>query len=240
MDGLTPAERSWFFDALGEVGAFTGRLARNFIVALAIGEAFALLLALAIFSGTSGGAPWKSGLFPIVAFAVVGLGAVPLAVNLSVVLSIADTVRAKGLARRAMDALFAELLGITAENPSGNAELTRKFHGMPIAEVRTYLRAAARKVTRHRAALAIPRPIRWLANQAQRVIIWATVRVILAFAAQKAAADQTVDLLALRANLTNIVDNLVTEKITTGAKRLALLVAFGVCLAIWLALRYIP
>ena len=228
-------ERSWFLDALGEVGQFAARLTRNFIRALLACEAFAIILALALYSGSSGKA-----LLPIIAFVVVGVAAVPLSVNLSVVLSIADTIRAKGLARRAMDALFGELLGITEEKPEGDLELTKKLHGMPVAEARTRLRVAARTLNRNRFAVALPGPIRWLVRQAQRLVIWATVRVIIAYATRKAAADETVDMLAVRTSLTSVVDNLVTEKVTVGAIRLALLVGLGACIAAALALRFIP
>lgn len=236
---MTP-ERSWFLDAIGEVGQFAKRLAANFARALIASEVFAIVLGAAIFSGASAGPPVRAQLLALAAWLVVAIAAVPISVNLAVVLSIADTIRAKGLARRAMDALFGEVLGITEQKPEGDLDLTRKLHGMPITEARTRLRAAARKLSRHRLALAMPGPIRWLIQQAQRLVIWATVRVTIAFATQKTAADKTVDLLAVRASLTTLVDSLVTEKITAGAIRLALLVCLGACVLALLALRYLP
>lgn len=228
-------ERSWFLDAIGEAGQFASRLFRNFIRAILLCEAFAIVLALAVYSG-GGSKP----LLPIIVLIVVGIAAVPLSANLAVVLSVADTIRAKGLARRAMDALFGELLGITEEKPEGDLDLTKKLHGMPVAEARTRLRVAARNLNRNRLALAMPAPVRWLVRQAERLVIWATVRVMIAYATRNAAADQTVDMLAVRTSLTAVVDNLVTEKVTVGAIRLALLVGLGACAAAALALRYLP
>lgn len=221
---------SWFMEALGEVKQFAGRLVRNFFSAFVCAEVFCFLLAGAVYLGTRSSWRWVAivGLF-VVAEAL----ALWTSVQIGIVLSLAQTVRAKGLARRVLDGLFAELLGITTENPQGNLEMTQSLHGISIEDLRTRLHAAANKILDHPVALAIPSFIRWPFRKAEQILVWVTVKVIVIFASAKSDKDQKVDLLELRANLTNVVDSLVTERITQGAIRLALLMALGLAAVAW-------
>lgn len=225
--------RSWFFEGVSEVAQFTGRLAKNFFKAVTVGAAFSLLAGAVVYFAARGGPAWRAPLAS--ALVVIGAGVVAFMVsgNLAVVLSLAQTVRAKGLAKRVLDALFAELLGVTAEKPEGDFEMTQKLHGMPVEEMRGKLRAAGERMLENRVALAAPGFVRWLARKAQAVLVWATVWVVGAYATAKSDPDRKVDLMALRASLTQVVDDLVTKRITEGAIRLAMLLAVGICLGAW-------
>ena len=228
-----PVERSWFFEGVSEAAQFTGRLAKNFFKTLAFGAAFTALLGVVVYIAARGGPAWRAPLaFGLV---VIGAGVVAFMVsgNLAVVLSLAQTVRAKGLAKRVLDGLFAELLGVSAETPEGDLELTRSLHGMPVEEVRGKLRRAGEAMLENRVALALPGFVRWLARKAQAALVWATVWVVGAYATAKSDQEKKVDLLALRGSLTAVVDDLVTARITEGAIRLGLLLAVGVCLGAW-------
>jgi hypothetical protein len=222
-------ERSWFLEGVTEVAQFAGRLARNFLKVMLIGEGFAFLLGVVVYFATDGGPSWRAPLaFGLVVIAV-GIVAFAMSVNLAVVLSLADTVRAKGLARRVLDGLFAELLGVTAEKPQGDLDLTQRLHGMPVDDLRGKLRGAGEALLKNRVALAMPGFVRWLARKAQAVLVWATVWVVVAFATAKSDKDKKVDLLALRGSLTSVVDDLVTTRITEGAIRFGILMGIVAC-----------
>lgn len=228
-----PVERSWFFEGVSEAAQFTGRLAKNFFKTLAFGAAFTVLVGVVVYFAARGGPAWRAPLaFGLV---VIGAGIVAFMVsgNLAVVLSLAQTVRAKGLAKRVLDGLFTELLGVSAEKPEGDLELTRSLHGMPVEEVRGKLRRAGEAMLANRVALALPGFVRWLARKAQAVLVWATVWVVAAYATAKSDQEKKVDMLALRGSLTAVVDDLVTKRITEGAIRLGLLLAVAVCLGAW-------
>jgi hypothetical protein len=157
-----------------------------------------------------------------------------MAGNLAFVLSLAQTVRAKRLAQRVFDGLFAELLGVTDENPQGTHEQMRALHGMPSPELREKLKQAGKHILDHPIAASLPAFVRWLFRKAERVLVWATVRVIISYATAKADADRKVDLLALRENLTALVDDMVTRRIISGAIRLALIAAVITTGVVWL------
>ena len=224
---------SLFFDALGEIGDFAGRLLRNFFKVVAVGTLFTIAVLTAVYIGTAGGPGWRTP--TILSTVLVLCGAVTLAMagNLAVVLSLAQTVRAKRLAHRVFTGLFAELLGVTEDNPQGTHEQTQKLHGMPIPELRAKLKQAGKHMLDHPIAAAMPAFVRWLFNKAERVLVWATVRVIVSYATAKADENRKVDLLALRENLGAMVDDLVTRRITSGAIRLALIAALITAGMVW-------
>src|SRR5687768_15123851 len=95
-----PVERSWFFEGVSEVAQFAGRLARNFFKTLAIGVAFCVLVGVMVYFAARGGPIWRAP--SACGLVVIGAGVVAFMVstNLAVVLSLAQTVRAKGLAKR--------------------------------------------------------------------------------------------------------------------------------------------
>jgi hypothetical protein len=230
---IQPAERSWFLESVSEVAQFAGRLGRKFLKVMLVAEGFGFLLGVVVYFAARGGPAWRGPLaFGLVVIAC-GVVAFMVSVNLAVVLSLAETVRAKGLAKRVLDGLFSELLGVSAEKPEGDLELTRSLHGMPVEEVRGKLRRAGEAMLENRVALALPGFVRWLARKAQAVLVWATVWVVAAYATAKSDREKKVDLLALRGSLTAVVDDLVTKRITEGAIRFGLLLAVAVCLGAW-------
>jgi len=228
-----PSEKSWFFQGLEEAGAFAKRLLRNFFRVLIAAQAFNVVLAVVVFYGASSGPAWRAFAAAIVMLVGAGLLAFWISVQVGVVLSLAETIRAKGLAKRVLDALFEELLGITQERPQGDAEAIRGLHGMPIEEVRRSLNAAGEKVLAHPIALAVPGFLRWLVRKAQAVLVWATIWVVIRFATARADADKKIDMLELRTNITAVVDDLVTEKITRGAIRVGLLMGLAAAAFGW-------
>jgi hypothetical protein len=227
-------ESSWFFDALGEIGDFAGRLLRNFFKVLLTGALFTLAVLAAVYIGTTGGPGWRTPTILSTIFLLCGAVTLAMAGNLAVVLSLAQTVRAKRLAQRVFDALFAELLGVTDENPQGTHEQMRALHGMPIPKLREKLNQAGKHILDHPIAASLPKFVRWLFRKAESVLVWATVRVIISYATAKADADRKVDLLALRENLAALVDDMVTRRITSGAIRLALIAAVITTGIVWL------
>src|SRR5688500_6858743 len=104
---------------------------------------------------------------------------------------------------------------------------------MPIVELRSRLKVAGKVVIDHPIAVSLPNCVRWLARKAERLLVWATVRVVVAYATRKADDQKRVDLLALRANLTETVDEMVTRRITQNAIRLAPLIALGTAAVAW-------
>ncbi|HEX7863043.1 MAG TPA: hypothetical protein VF773_22115 [Verrucomicrobiae bacterium] len=230
---VTTENVSWFVAAIGEFTNFAGRLVRNFFNVAAIGLVLSIILCTAAFFGITPGPAWRT--YSVCSF----LGflslivTVAMAGNLAVVLSLSETVREKGLAKKVLDRLFEELLGITDQNPEGTQEQIRDLHGMPIPELRRRLKIAGKGVLKHPIAVSLPNFVRWLAMKAERLLVWATVRVVVAYATRKADEQKRVDLLALRANLTETVDEMVTRRITQNAIRLALLVALGTAAVAW-------
>jgi len=225
--------RSWFLESVSEVGHFAARLGRNFFRALIVAEGFSVLVALVVWFSTRGGPAWRAPVGFLVTLIVAGVVGFAMAVKVAIVLALAETVRAKGLAKRTLDGLFAELLGVTAEKPEGDLGLTQSLHGMPVEELRGRLRRAGEAMLERPITLKLPRFVKWLARKAQQAVVWATIWVVIAFATQKKDASRKVDLLALRASLTEVVDDLVTEKITLGAIRFGLLMALAVSAGAW-------
>lgn len=232
-----PIEQSWFLESVSELTQFAGRLGRNFVKVLVAGQAFVLVLAAVVYFSTRGGPGWRAPAGFALTLIVPGAIAFAIAVNLAAVLSLAQTVRSKGLAKRTLDRLFAELLGITAENPQGDFDLTRSLHGLPVAALRGKLRHAGQALLDNRVALALPGFVRWLAGKAQAVLVWATVWAVVAYATAKTDREKKVDLLELRGNLTQVVDDLVTTRITQGAIRLGLLMALAVSVAAFVLVK---
>ena len=226
-------EKSWFWLGLEEAGAFAKRLLGNFFRVLFVAQLFNLILASVVFYGASTGPAWRAFLAAGVMLVGAGLLGFWISTQVGIVMSLAQTIRAKGLAKRVLDALFDELLGVSEQKPEGNAEAIRGLHGMPIDEARRRLTEAGEKVLAHPVALAVPGFLRWLVRKAQAVLVWATIWVTMRFATARADADKKIDLLELRTNLTAVVDDLVTEKITQGAIRFGLVLGFGATLAGW-------
>ena len=228
-----PVERSWFLQSVAELAQFARALAKNFIRTLLISESLTLLIAVVAYFSTRGGPFWRAPLAVAIVFIAASVIAFAVSVQLAGLLSLADTVRAKGLAKKTLDALFSELLGVTPEKPEGDLELTRSLHGVPVEQLRARLRRAGESILQNRVALALPRFVQWLVRKAQALLVWATIWVVTAYATAKSDADRKVDLLALRASLTEVVDDLVTKRITEGAIRFALLLAIAVTLGAW-------
>jgi hypothetical protein len=228
-----PVERSWFLQSVAELAQFARALARNFVRTLLVSEGFAVLLAVVVYFSTRGGPAWRAPLAFLFVLAAAGVIAFAISVQIAALLSLADTVREKGLAKKTLDALFSELLGVTAQKPEGDLELTRSLHGVPVEQLRARLRRAGESMLENRVALALPRFVQWLVRKAQALLVWATVLVVAAYATAKSDADRKVDLLALRASLTEVVDDLVTKRISEGAIRFALLLAIALCLGAW-------
>jgi hypothetical protein len=230
-----PAQSSWFWDALGEAGTFALRLLKRFVVVYGIEVVYCGIVAIRIFFLASDGKPLRGLLAAGLTFVIGALAAVWLGGQLSIVLSLADTVRAKHVGRRILDVLFARLMGVTDAKPEGDLKLTQKLHGLPVKDVEATLNEAARAVLEHRLALAaVPRIALWLANKAQQVLVWATVYVVTRYCTKGKSPEELVDLLALRQNLAEVVDDLLAEKLVTGAIRLALLVAALLVIVGWL------
>ena len=235
MQALAPKaeESSWFFEAIGEIGDFGSRLFRNFVKVSLFVLGLGLALTFAVYLGIRGMASWRMIAACSATVFMCGGLLVLSGANLAVLLSLAETVRAKNLARRVLDRLFAELIGVTDANPHGDYEQTQKLHGMPVEELRAELKRAGNRLLENRVACVLPRFIRWLVTKAQRLLVWATVRAVISYGSAKADSDCKVDLLALRENLASVVDDLVTRRITEGARRLAMLAALIVSLASW-------
>jgi hypothetical protein len=224
---IATPEKSFFLQGLEEIGQFAKRLLRHFFQVLVVVQGFNVILAAVVFYGASSGPAWQAALAAAIMFLVTGLAGFWISTQAGIVLSLAETVRVKGLARRVLEALFTELLGVTDQKPEGDAEMIQGLHGMPVAQLRTRLHDAGARLLEHSAALAMPGFMRWLVRKAEAVLVWATVWAIIKFATGKADAEQKIDLLKLRANLSAVVDDLVTEQITRGAIRFGLLL----CLA---------
>src|SRR5215218_4635059 len=128
--------RSWFLESVTEVGQFAARLGRNFFRALVVAQTFTLLVALVVFLATRGGPAWRGPVAFTLTAIVAGIVGFAIAVKIAVVLALAETVRVKGLAKRTLDALFSELLGVTTEKPEGDLGLTQSLHGVPVEELR--------------------------------------------------------------------------------------------------------
>jgi hypothetical protein len=227
------AGRSWFLESVTELGQFAARLGRNFLRALIISEAFSVIVALVVLLATRGGPGWRAPVAFALMFIASTVVAFLISAKVAVVLALAETVREKGLARRTLDGLFAELLGITTEKPEGDLELTQSLHNVPVSELQARLLKAGERLLERPLAQILPRFIKWLARKAQQAVVWATIWVVMAYATKKSDATRRVDLLALRANLTEVVDDLVTEKITLGAIRFGLLMALAVSMGAW-------
>jgi hypothetical protein len=225
---------SWVLDALGELGGFAGRLVRNFLRLFLAGIGGSVLLAGVVYLAANDGLIWKGSLGAVVALVAGGIASFVLAMKLSIVFSVSDTVRAKNVGQRILDALFSKLLGVTTENPQGDLELTRKLHGISVPELEARLHQAGNALLEHRITTTVlPRFARWLANKTQQLLVWATIRVIVAYATANKTRDDTVDLLALRASLAAKVDDLLARQIAAGAFRLALFILFLFVLGSW-------
>jgi hypothetical protein len=230
-----PAQNSWFWDVLGETGTFALRLLKHFSLACTVEIIYCGIVAVRIFFLASDGKVLRGLLAGGLTFVIGIIASVWLGTQLSIVLSLADTVRAKHIGRRILDELFARLMGITDEKPQGDRELTQKLHGLPVKDVETKLNDAARAVLEHRLMVAAaPRIALWLANKAQQALVWATVYVVTAYCTKGKTPDELVDLLAIRANLAEVVDDLLAEKLVRGAIRLALVMAAVLIAVGWL------
>jgi hypothetical protein len=143
-----------------------------------------------------------------------------------------------------LDALFRHLLGVTDEKPHGDHELTQKLHGMPVHQVEFELKEAGRRVLEHRiTSSAVPRLGLWLANRMQRLLVWATVKVVVSYCTKAKRRDENVDLLALRASLAGEVDQLVVKKIRRGGMMMLLLAGLAASVIAWMlvsALQWLP
>ena len=206
---------------------------RNFLTVVGVGVLFTIAVLVAVYVGAVSGPTWRTPALFSAVIVLCGIVTIAMAGNLAVVLSLAQAVRAKRLAQRVFTGLFEELLGVTDENPQGTHEQTQRLHGMPIPELREKLKQAGKHMLDHPIADFLPAFMRWLVRKAERVLVWATVRVIVSYASAKADQNRAVDLLALRENLAAIVDDLVTRRITSGAIRLALIVALITTASVW-------
>jgi len=237
-DRETKGGAAWFLEAWGETGRFAGRWLKYFLLLSIVELFFCVALAGAVYVAANEGRVLR-GLtgagFILVASAIVGFVA---AVKLAIVLTVSGTVKAKGTGRRILDALFTRLLGITSENPRGDHELTRTLHGMPVEKVKAHLDQAGRAMLKGRVVgIAVPRFALWLANKAQAVLIWATVRVIVAYCTHGKSRSENMDLLALRASLAEDVDELLAQRLREGAVRFALIVAVLSVAAGWIVVE---
>ena len=228
------AKPSWFLDAVGELGTFTGRLLKNFLRLFLRAAGLTLLLACAACFAAGNGQIWRGAVAAGLTLAGGGILAFLVAGKLSIVISVSDTVREKAIGQRILDALFGYVLGVTNGSPHGSAELTRELHGMPISQLKAGLDEAGQSILESGLATApVPKFTRWLARKVQRLLVWATIRVVVAYATANKTPDESVDLLALRSSLAGAVDELLVRQISEGAFRFALLVAFFGSLACW-------
>ncbi len=238
------AAASWFRDALGEAGAFSRRFLKNFFRLFAFAVAAAVLFACAACLAASNGQIWRGAMAAGLTFLAGGILAVLVAGKLSLVLALSETVKANAVGQRILDILFSRLLGVTTENPEGDRVLTRGLHGVPVSQLEARLSDAGCSLLSTRVAeVALPKPLRWIAGKAQRLLVWATIRVVVAYATADRTRGEVVDLLALRSSLATKVDDLLARRISRGVYRFALLVALGFSVACWALfelLRRIP
>jgi hypothetical protein len=239
VDPVVETQRSsWFFDALGEVAGFAKSLAKQFFKFLFAGFLFIILLTAIVGYSASEGLFWKGVLAGVLTFVGGMIVTFVISTKLSTVLAAGETVKAHAVGQKILEALFERLLGVTEKNPQGDIELSKSLHGMPVAEVETRLHAAGRALLQNRiTSAAVPRIGLWLANQVQRLLVWVTIRVVVAHCTAGKSSGDNIDLLALRAILAREVDKWVIEKLRQSAFRLLLFAALGLVLAAWLIVK---
>src|SRR5687768_12143751 len=94
-EGEVKKEGSWFLNALGEVGSFIGRLVTNFLRLFFSGLGFSVLIAIVVYFAAGGEQLWKGWLGAAITLIGGGVLSFFSATKLSIVLALADTVRAK-------------------------------------------------------------------------------------------------------------------------------------------------
>jgi hypothetical protein len=224
--------KPWFLDAIGEVAAFSGRLLKNFILLVLVGLGFGVLVAIVMYASTSAGAVWRGSIAALIGFVGSCVMTFVTAGQLSIVVTLSETVKVKALGRRILDKLFSELLGVTTENPHGSENLTKELHGLPISEAEARLKNAARVMVEERVS-GLPKIALWLVNKAQRLLVWATIRVVISYATKQKSRKDSIDMLALRESLALEVDDLLVDKIRQGAFRVVLFVVIAFLSGCW-------
>lgn len=83
----------------------------------------------------------------------------------------------------------------------------------------------------------------WLASKVQRIVVWATVRIILRQASRQHEGSRRIDITAVRDRLADIIDRLILERISEQLTRVtgSLIVFVTLTVAIVaLLIRYLP
>lgn len=147
------------------------------------------------------------------------------------------------IGQRVFDALFDIILGVSDEYPEGRYSASQSVHGMSVSELEDKLKAAGDLLLSQKVVAAtVPRFALWFAEKIQRVLVWATVRVILR-SCMAEGPNPSIDLLVLRQKLSDVIDAQIADYLKQHATRMIIALFIGVTiLAVLLAsgIRFIP
>lgn len=191
---------------------------------------YAVLLALLAFWIASHGS-WARGLIAgVLALILSIIAGTIVSVQMGILQSVKAAVQRAAIGRITLDAIVHRL----PASPEA---------GWTLDELETALNRAAASIlgeTPPMRLLSIPF---WLAVRVQRVVVWATVRIVLRQASREHEGTRRVDIAAVRDHLANVIDRVVLERISEQLTRLSasLFVAATVAAVVLaFALRLLP
>lgn len=157
--------------------------------------------------------------------------------------TISRFIESAAIGQRVFDALFDIILGISDESPEGGLSASQSIHGMSISELEDKLKTAGDVLLSQKVVAATaPRFVLWFAGKIQQALVWATVRVTVRFCMSN-GPNPSIDLLALRQNLSNVIDAQVADYLKQHAMRMIIVLFFSVSLLAMLVgygIRNIP
>jgi hypothetical protein len=180
-----------------------------------------------------------AGLVALVLSVVLGLFA---SVKITAFYALSRTIEQAAVGGRVFDALAEHWLGVSDENPRGDTTITQTLHGLTVEEAESKLNEAVESLLGHEAIeRSVPRLVRWIADKIQRVLIGTVVRIVRR--QLQLDAEGTVDLVAVRSQLADRIDEMIADQLRQELNRFLLMAAAVVvilsCLIAW-GIRQLP
>lgn len=203
----------------GSAGVLTYTLRMFALCHLIIDVGLGLLLAIGCFAIAADGSILRGVLAAIVALVATGFLGTILAFNVAVSLGVARAVREAQLGTKVLQALLDEI-------NSGSLE---KLDGLKITELENKLNSAAKAVIADDDfPVGLAGVSQWLANRIERVVIWATVRVVISQCSSGEGEDRVVDFGRLQELLSGKIDAYIIDLVRSDVRRLSLSLAGAV------------
>lgn len=204
---------------------------------------FGLLLAALAYVIAADGSILRGVLAVLAAFAAAFALGMALAPQVTAVRVASKAIGEAALGKRVLNALFDQLLGVQGDEVRENS-IGQAVSGLSRDEFKTRLNLAADQMFTN----IVPRGFfdrvtQWLRGKIQRLVVWATVRSILARCAEAFDADGRFDPVAFRDRLADRIDGYVIEQLKRQLSRIMWIGGFAAIVAVIIAasaIRQLP